>query len=62
MERPELRPTPLPPEDAIVDDASDASFPASDPPSYPAVTSSGRQPTGDDADVVPDTSGPTELA
>jgi hypothetical protein len=36
----ELRPTPLPPADAMIDEASDESFPASDPPSYPAVSTS----------------------
>ncbi|MBA2253825.1 MAG: hypothetical protein H0W07_01755 [Chloroflexi bacterium] len=55
----ELRPTPLPPEGLLVDVASDDSFPASDPPSYPAVSAS--KPTGDDhPDVVPDpTPGPS---
>ena len=49
----ELHPTPLPPEDAMVDEASDDSFPASDPPSYPAVSAS-RRAADDHTDVVPD--------
>lgn len=45
--------TPLPPHDVVVDVASDESFPASDPPSYPAVSAS--KPAQDEhQDVVPD--------
>ncbi len=49
----ELHPTPLPPEDLLVDVASDASFPASDAPSYPAVSASKPNPD-EHPDVVPD--------
>ncbi len=45
--------TPLPSHDVVVDVASDESFPASDPPSYPAVSAS--KPVPDEhQDVVPD--------
>jgi hypothetical protein len=51
----ELRPTPLPPAEAMIDEASDESFPASDPPSYPAVSASRSDdhphpPAADDAE------------
>ena len=50
----ELRPTPLPADETLVqalaDEASDESFPASDPPSSPAATASR---TDDAADPPP---------
>jgi hypothetical protein len=51
---PALHPTPLPPqEDLLIDEESDESFPASDPPSYPGASASRSreqdQPPPDDA-------------
>ena len=53
LDAPELHETPLPPSDMLVDVASDESFPASDPPSYPAVSASKPNPD-EHQDVVPD--------
>lgn len=44
-EPPALHPTPLPPKDQVVDETGDESFPASDPPSYPAASASRSQDT-----------------